>query len=377
MATIARVDQSTIRRRGVGLRAIDRSRVQPGYTLFTPLAGDAGTFLIDLDGNVVHEWHVPDAEGFYAHLLPNGNLYWQGRTDEPVERFPMWSLFKGGLIRELDWDGNVVWEYRHPDQHHDARRLRNGNNILLALDPIPNEVAARVVGGRPRTEAPGGRMYSDALYEVTPGGEISWEWHAWQHLDPAVDLITAQDERTEWTHANTVSELADDNLLVSFRNISLVAIVDRASGELVWRLGHEVLGQQHDPQELPNGNILIFDNGAHRVDAALNFSRVIEVDRRTHEIVWEYRDDPPHAFFSAYISGAQRLPNGNTLITEGAYGRIFEVTPEGETVWEYVSPYFGSWSRIDTSLVGRGQQNPVYRAFRYTPDELPVALAAR
>ena len=99
-----------------------------------------------------------------------------------------------------------------------------------------------------------------------------------------------------------------------------------------------------------------------------NYSRVIEVDRVTKEIVWEYRDDPPHAFFSAYISGAQRLPNGNTLITEGAYGRIFEVTPELEVVWEYINPYFGSWSPVDTSLVGRGLQNRVFRAFRHAPE---------
>lgn len=215
-------------------------------------------------------------------------------------------------------------------------------------------------------------MFADALYELTPDGRTVWEWHAWQHLDPATDIITAEDDRHEWTHGNTVAELADGNLLVSFRNISLVAIVDRQSGEIVWRLGHDVLAQQHDPRELENGNILIFDNGTHRSDSPLTFSRVIEVDRASREILWEYRDDPAQNFYSAYISGAQRLPNGNTLITEGAFGRIFEVTRQGEVVWEYVSPYFGSWSRQDSSLVGRGQQNPLFRAFRHAREEFGV-----
>ena len=369
IADPTRIDQSTIRRRGTGLRAIDRRKVSPGLTLIAPLTGNGEVYLVDLDGEVVHEWRMPYPPGLCAYLLPNGNLLYGGRTPESPERFPMWSLFKGGAILEVDWDGKVLWEVRHPDHHHDARLLRNGNIIMLAIDEVPAHLVPKVRGGQPGTEVDGGRMFADALYEVTEAGEVVWEWHAWQHLDPAIDLITPQDERHEWTHGNTISELADGDLLVSFRNISLVAIVSRATGEIVWRLGHEILGQQHDPRELPNGNILIFDNGAHRIDAALNYSRVIEVDRATRKVVWEYQDDPPHAFFSAYISGAQRLPNGNTLITEGSYGRIFEVTPEKEVVWEYISPYFGSWSPVDTSLVGRGQQNPVFRAFRYAPEE--------
>ena len=133
-----------------------------------------------------------------------------------------------------------------------------------------------------------------------------------------------------------------------------------------------MLAQQHFPNELANGNILIFDNGAHRRNIALNFSRVIEVNRETKEIVWEYTDNPPQNFFSSYISGAQRLGNGNTLITEGAYGRIFEVTVAGEIVWEYINPHFASRNIPgEKSPVTRGEQNTVFRAFRYAPEEVP------
>lgn len=238
MVIETRVDQSTIRRRGTGLRAIDRSKVQPGTTLFTPLTGNGEVYLIDLDGNVVHEWKMPHRPGLDARLLPNGNLLYGGRIAEAPERFPMWSLFKGGAILEVDWDGNVIWEVRHPDHHHDARLLRNGNVIALAIDELPGELVALVQGGRTGTEVDGGRMFGDALIEITKAGEVVWEWHAWEHLDPAIDLITPQDERHEWTHGNTVSELADGYLLVSFRNISTVAIVERASGDIIWRLGH-------------------------------------------------------------------------------------------------------------------------------------------
>jgi hypothetical protein len=123
--------------------------------------------------------------------------------------------------------------------------------------------------------------------------------------------------------------------------------------------------------------LLLFDNGPFRVDqarlvpGAAPFSRVLEVDPATSSIVWEYRDPVAHAFFSALISNAQRLPNGNTLINEGLYGRLFEVTPDGDVVWEYVNPYFGP----DTAEP-KAQTNNVFRAYRYTDEEIARARSA-
>lgn len=363
------VDQNTIRRRGTGLIAIDHLKVFPGYTLLTPLTGRGEVYLMDLKGRVVHEWHLPYAPGPYGYLLPNGNLFYNGKVPEASSRFPLWSQFKGGVVLEVNDRSEIVWEYHHPDHHHDACRLRNGNTLILCLENIPKSLVSQVQGGIPNTEIDG-EMYADVIHEVTPGGEIIWSWHAYEHLDPAVDTINLQDPRHEWTHGNSVRELADGNLVLSFRNLSTVVIIDRSTGQIIWRLGREVLAQQHFPHELPNGNLLIFDNGAHRQNTALNYSRVIEVDRQTQAIVWEYSDNPPQNFFSPYISGAQRLPNGNTLITEGCFGRLFEVTSEGEVVWEYINPHFGERS-TDLDLISRGEQNSVFRAFRYTREEIP------
>jgi outer membrane protein assembly factor BamB len=102
--------------------------------------------------------------------------------------------------------------------------------------------------------------------------------------------------------------------------------------------------------------VLIFDNGTHR--AQLPYSRVIEIDLATGEVVWSYEETPPIAFFSPIISNAQRLWNGNTLINEGASGRLFEVSAQGELVWEYINPYF-------SGPTARDQQNAVFRAYRY------------
>ncbi len=119
---------------------------------------------------------------------------------------------------------------------------------------------------------------------------------------------------------------------------------------------------------MPNGNILIFDNGPHRLDQSFPFSRVIEVNPSTSEIVWSYQEAIKPNFYSPRISNAQRLPNGNTLINEGVFGRFFEVTSEGEVVWEYVNPYFGP---EDASA--KTQSNSVFRVYRYTEEEIANA----
>ena len=203
--------------------------------------------------------------------------------------------------------------------------------------------------------------------DVSPGpatrdGETVWEWHAWEHLDPEEYPINAQDSRDEWTHGNGIDRLPNGDDVISFRNINLVGIISRETGDFTWRMGAPELAQQHHPTVLPNGNILIFDNGAHRLDNVLTCSRVIEVDPAASEIVWEYRDPTFMNFFSPFTSGAQRLPNGNTMITEGNFGRLFEVTAEGELVWEYISPHF----TVNPFL---GEGNSIFRAWRHSADD--------
>jgi len=367
---VSRVDQQRSRRTRTGLIAHDPARALQGYTLFAPMFGDGTVYLIDMDGTVVHTWRLPYRPGCYGYLLDDGHLFYSGKVMEDLDRFEAWPRFKGGAALEVDWNGKIAWEVKHPDHHHDARKLRNGNVLLLCLRPLPGAFNARIKGGLPGSEAAGSTIYADYLLEVTTSGDVVWEWRSWEHLDVETAVITLQDRRAEWTHANTVAETADGNILVSFRNISTVVMIARATGRIVWWLGSPPLAQQHDPRPLPNGNLLIFDNGPHRRDHPAPYSRVIEVDPRTSAIVWEYRDQSLFDFFSPYISGAQRLANGNTLICEGCHGRIFEVTADGEVVWEYVSPHFAFEQ-------GRpGLNNWVFRAFRYTPDEIERARRA-
>src|SRR5215510_11001445 len=157
------VEQSTIRRRGVGLRAVDPDRASPGFTLFSSLIwGDGRVYLVDLRGDVVHTWNLPYPPGLSGYLTPRGTLFYNGRTSEEsfLSRFP----FKGGVVLEADWNGNVLWEVRHPHHHHHGILLRNGNVLLHCLGQVPDDIAKRVTGGTAEHSLP------SALY-APPTGE--------------------------------------------------------------------------------------------------------------------------------------------------------------------------------------------------------------
>ena len=155
-------------------------------------------------------------------------------------------------------------------------------------------------------------------------------------------------------------ELPDGNICLSFRQTSQLIFIDRATGGVYWRFGPGELFHQHNPTLLANGNLLVFDNGEHRRQAAAT-SRVVELDPASKEILWEYKGDPTASFYSTHISGAQRLPNDNTLICEGRPGRLFEVTHDKDLVWEFMNPEIVEFREEKFNRA-------VFRARRYAVD---------
>jgi hypothetical protein len=223
---------------------------------------------------------------------------------------------------------------------------------------------ARIRGGKASDTDPE-QMFGDLIKEVAPSGSVVYEWKSWEHLDPEEDAICPLENRMEWTHGNSLKVTPKGDLIVSFRRTSTVGIVDKASGRFRWKWGPGEIDHQHHPTWLDNGHILLFDNGFHRERSS--YSRVVEVDPQTYETSWEYQGDPPISFYSPNISSTEHLTNGNTLICEGAPGRIFEITPNKEIVWEYISPFFV----VGATAAGggpSGKSKSVFRAHRYGPD---------
>ena len=162
------------------------------------------------------------------------------------------------------------------------------------------------------------------------------------------------------TNCNACAELPDGNIMLSFRKNSMIVVVDKKTKKIIKKWQNDKWGQQHDCQRLENGNVLFFANGIH-VPGGIYSSKVIEIDWNSGDEVWSYSGLPAWSMFSPNISGAQRLPNGNTLINEGTNGRLFEVTVSGTIVWEYINPSYGTAADGDNV-------NWVFRAMRYAED---------
>ena len=335
----------------------------PGYTLFTPL-GLYHTYLIDMDGNVVHQWDLPNDAGNYAYLLENGNLLAAIRTEEEDPKLPA----KGGHLIEYDWDGNIVWEHVDHLQHHDFRRKPNGNTVYAAWTKQTHPEVWKTIPGGMEGEEHDGAIYTDVIREIDPDGNLVWEWDVLTDMEKDQFPIDLSVHRHEYAHANTVSPCPNGDVIVNWRYNNTMVMIDYETKKIKWSLRDIAYGQHHDVQMLENGNILFFANGADvHIHGPETGSQVVEVDPATNEEVWVYQGTPRRSFVSWFISGCQRLSSGNTLICEGLWGRLFEVTPEKEIVWEYVSPYF-----VEYEHPAYASNNVIFRCYRYASNSSQI-----
>jgi hypothetical protein len=396
-----------------GTTIYDPDRAWNGYTVLSPLQTQAVP-VIDMNGNVVKRWEgFNNSAGGPARVLPGGIVIAASGARPPHQE--SLELIQRDFTGTIAWrfsrneqiktrEGEMVWSAR---QHHDWQRASfpagyYSPESTPAIDGEATLILAHTTRTQPMVaDVP---LEDDRLIEVSWNGDVVWEWVASDHID---ELGLAPDARQviktaaafnkargsfDWLHINSATyvgpnrwfdqgdaRFAPNNVIISSREASLLAIVAR-DGRIVWRLGpdfsasrelraiRQIIGQHHAhiiPKGLPGaGNLLVFDNGGSSGYGfaspiapngtgafARATSRVLEINPVTLELAWSYTNP---RFFSTNISGAQRLPNGNTLITAGAGGRLFEVTPKGEIVWEYMYPVFA----------GANAANAVYRAYR-------------
>jgi len=412
-----------------GTTIYDPARAYNSYVLFA--GGDDVSRLVDLTGKVAREWKYTGqpvafidpalTDGARGHVFVTlesaegrGTDLTPGRAQTRVRK----------TVGEVDWDGKPVWSFGSAApggvarQHHDISRLPNGNTLLLAnvSYPLPGFAAPLVL--------------DDVAYEVNADGDIVWTWAASDHLDEIgftadeLKLIKGS-KNPDYLHVNDLkpvgpnhwyeagdTRFAPDNLIFDSRNGNFIAIVDRKTRKIVWTLGPhfppvsedgtatsrkvprpvDQISGQHDAQIIPEGlpgagNLLVFDNqgeaGYPRASVTYTGgSRVLEIDPVSKQIVWQYTGassgNPGWTFRSTHISNARRLPNGNTFIDEGQIGRFFQVTPDGDIVWEYLNPYPRRGKDAET---GRPTLNySVYRAqpvpYDWAPEGTPHAETA-
>jgi len=383
-----------------------------GYNLLSPRK-DRPPFLVDMDGNIIHNYSI---RGYPAKMLLNGTI-----MGSRIINNKFGYLGGGGTLFKFvsyqNWDGDIIWEFCNwsnnwARQHHDIHILENpvyyspvhdtfnqGNTLILSRSENMINLSISL------------RSFQDGvIYEVDCDGNLTgYEWHASDHFDEigfdkiskfGIFLFPAIQG---WLHLNTCSNLGNnkwydmgyeefnpENIITCSRHANFLAIINKSTGKIVWKIGPNyykgpekklgrIIGPHHAhiiPEGLPGeGNILVFDNGGFGGYGIFGgifgfpfrnirfYSRIIEFNPVTYDIVWEYYSKAYNKsnFLSIFMGSVQRLPNGNTLITEGTSGLIFEVNPEKEIVWKYY--YEGEGDLIRDKFI--------YRAYRVPPEWVP------
>lgn len=319
-----------------GVTRHEEGRVFAGLNLYNP-RNASRAFLVDMKGRVVHEWapHRPGGESWH-HIEPGpeGGLY---------------VVVKDERVIRLDHRGQVVW-IRPLRTHHDIA-LSEGEEIYLiarqrrdvtlfgTVIPLLDDVIVVLDNlGNVAKEISIFELFGHQLREKKVERIRHWaekkdllKPETWLKSDTPPDVFHTNSIEILDRPLPGISDKGD--LLVSVRNFNTVAILSADGHRILWSWGRAQLERQHDATLLANGNILIFDNGTKR-----GYSRAVEVVPQSGEIFWSYEGSPREDFFSSTRGGAQRLPNGNTLLTESDNGRVFEVTAGGEIVWEFFCP---------------------------------------
>lgn len=344
-----------------GVRVHDRSRAYPGLNLYTSGHAPVAT-LMDMDGKVLHEWRfdfspemTPEARADSrqqlgtkhmrrAHLFPNGDLL---------------VLYDYAGIARIDVDSRKIWAL--PGRfHHDLAVLPDGR--ILTITEI--ERPASDLGYE-------GTVLDNILVVLDSGGE---ELERYSLLDcfkntfdeKSLRNVCPAERLPDVFHANSLElldgslayihpSLGADHVLVSIRTLSVLVSIDLRTNKVAKLFTGPWRGQ-HEARVQPDGHLLVFDNLG-----MTDHSRILNLDLKTLRVTTEYESTPPTDFFSRFQGTERRLPNGDLLVTESTGGRAFELSPQKQIVWEFLSPHrFGGdlvavlfdLERVDAKDVG-------------------------
>ncbi len=357
-----------------------------GYTLCM-YGGGLRAVLVNMRGDVVHEWRLPfsqlwsapphvrgrieDGSVYFndAYIYPNGDFL--AVMEGPIN---LQNISPGYGLVKLDKDSHVLWKYAEKC-HHDVDVAEDGTIYALvnavveqvppALAYVPTPCMVDYVDvlspeGQLKKRIPLLEAFLDSPFAAL-FGKLERAGTPRAAASPGARMTFYMDDvhRRDVLHTNAVKVLSRKlapkfplfkagQILISARHLDAIAVLDPESGKIVWA-AHGPWSAQHDPSFLDNGHLLLFDNLFSQ-----RGSRVLEYDPRTQAFPWVYPGDKGKAFLSEIRGMCQRLPNGNTLIVNSQAGEGFEVTPDREVVWTCSFNYA-----------------ELYRVRRYTPEQLP------
>jgi hypothetical protein len=231
---------------------------------------------------------------------------------------------------------------------HELQVLEDGRYLLIGLRTNSVDMSQYVSGGNPNAA-----VRETVIQEFTPGGELIFQWRAWDNFDIRdVHLDDVLGGFIRFPHMNAIDIDEDGHILLSSRHISEVTKINRDTGEIIWRLSgipknndftyvndDELQGprNQHAIRYTGSGRYLMFDNGdLHSPQVSRGVEYELDLDAMTATVIWQFPETPTTSIYSHYMANTQRLPNGNTLINWaiGSLPKLTEVRPDGTKAFE-------------------------------------------
>jgi hypothetical protein len=358
---------------GDGVIRYDAGRASPGLTLIQGIFPEGVELrLLDMSGDVIHRWSVsffdiwPEPE----HVPPAA----RPATDLNYHTQGMWLLADGAVVfnvgnlgtAKMDKCGAVQWTVNRMTHHSVTANADGSFWIPVRGDPrrVPQDLMLE--GVTPETPAESLTRYEDRLLRVGADGAIEKELSVLRALFDGGFTAQLFDtwtiEAEDPTHINDIEvvtpSLADKiqgvragDLLVSIRQMHMLAIFDQDTGAIKWHTAGPWV-RQHDPDITDDGIIEVYDNaGQHMNSDRFEGSSIMALDAATGETEILYPRAGNERFFSRIMGTHQLLPNGNRLITESTAGRIFEVDANGDIVWEHVTQFDDSHAGLIESAI--------------------------
>ncbi|MFK7750747.1 MAG: aryl-sulfate sulfotransferase [Kordia sp.] len=407
--------------------AVYEDDIYDAYTLLSPL-GSTNTFLINNEGFVVHKWES-ETSALISYLTNEGNLVRALRQD--VSEFT--SGGATGAIEILNFEGDQIWywEYNTPNYvlHHDLALLPNGNIVALVWEY--KTVDEAIAKGRKPNLLFQNKVWPCKIIEIKPlennQAAIVWEWSVWDHLiqdhdatkenfgivaeHPELININFSAGDANFNHLNSIVYIEElDQIAVSSRVFNEFWLIDHSTttaeaasnlggnsnkgGDLLYRWGNPIaydtgnsenqqLFGQHDVTWIGNtinngGNFLVFNNNKFADKSSVDEVLIPQLSNGNYELtpntvnlpetsIWSYDND---LIFSARLSGAKRLPNGNTLIIAGGAGTLYEINESETIVWQYQNPTTTNTSIFKADKYGKN--HPAFEGRTFTPLEIEV-----
>ncbi|MGD9510386.1 MAG: arylsulfotransferase family protein [Geminicoccaceae bacterium] len=364
-----------------GVVVSDPALAFSGYTFvsaYRPSSHEGfNNYLLGMDGKIVHEWNA-DIRRIWPDLEDEPDFVWDGSLDIHGAH-----LFDNGDIvvdigalgtARLDRCSNVRWAIRRPT-HHQVEALPDGGiltpSTIHRTRRLPEQIYADV--------GPSGYFMDDTILRLDADGNPVEEhsvidmllqsgWASALIAGPGAGKIFSNDDPL---HVNDVERLPEEiaaafpmftagDLLISVRHLNTIFVADSATWRIKWLMTGPFVGQ-HDPDFLPNGHILVYDNRLSGEQPKLGNSRLVEIDPLTKSVVWTFEGKGESAFYAHSRGEQQMLPNGDILYVDPYRGRVLEVAPKADNrlVWEWVN------------LIAPHEVGLVTDVERFAPERLP------